>query len=238
MLSAAVKSLSQLLSPPFRSILLKSAGTALIALIVLSVALQRLLSWAVDSGGEWIAATFPRLGASVVAGLEWMLILVAGLGLFAAAIFLMPAVTALIAGFFSDDIAAQVERTHYPGDPPGAALPIATALAQGTKAAAFSILIYLCALPFLLFAGLGAVIFFLANALVLGREYFNLAAMRFHSPEETAILRKRHAATVFQAGMLIAAFLLIPIVNLATPLFATALMVHMHKRLMKVPGAA
>jgi uncharacterized protein involved in cysteine biosynthesis len=33
------------------------------------------------------------------------------------------------------------------------------------------------------------------------------------------------------AGMLIAAFVSIPIVNLATPVFATALMVHMHKRL-------
>jgi uncharacterized protein involved in cysteine biosynthesis len=31
--------------------------------------------------------------------------------------------------------------------------------------------------------------------------------------------------------MLIAAFVSIPIVNLATPLFGMALMVHMHKRL-------
>lgn len=238
MFSAAAKSLSQLLSPPFRSILLKSAGAALIGLIVLAIGLQRLLSWAIDSGGEWLSATFPRLSGSVVSVLEWGLILAAGLGLFAAAIFLMPAVTALVAGLFSDDIAAHVERTHYPGDRPGEALPLSTALAQGTKAAAFSILIYLLAAPFLLFAGLGVVIFFFANALVLGREYFNLAAMRFHSPEATALLRKQHAAMVFQAGMLIAAFVLIPVVNLATPLFATALMVHMHKRLTKMPGAA
>ena len=38
-------------------------------------------------------------------------------------------------------------------------------------------------------------------------------------------------STVFLAGLLIAAFVSIPIVNLATPLFAMALMVHMHKRL-------
>jgi CysZ protein len=31
--------------------------------------------------------------------------------------------------------------------------------------------------------------------------------------------------------LLIAAFVCIPIVNLATPLFATALMVHVHKRM-------
>jgi CysZ protein len=33
------------------------------------------------------------------------------------------------------------------------------------------------------------------------------------------------------AGMFIAAFVSIPIVNLATPLFGMAFMVHMHKRL-------
>ena len=32
-------------------------------------------------------------------------------------------------------------------------------------------------------------------------------------------------------GLFIAAFVSIPIVNLATPLFGTALMVHVHKRI-------
>ena len=92
-------------------------------------------------------------------------------------------------------------------------------------------LVYLLAVPFLLFAGFGAVIFFLATAFLLGREYFELAAMRYRPPAEAKRLRKTHHRTVFLAGMLIAAFVSIPIVNLATPLFAMALMVHMHKRL-------
>jgi len=37
--------------------------------------------------------------------------------------------------------------------------------------------------------------------------------------------------TVYIGGLFIAAFVSIPIVNLATPLFAMALMVHVHKRL-------
>jgi uncharacterized protein involved in cysteine biosynthesis len=37
---------------------------------------------------------------------------------------------------------------------------------------------------------------------------------------------------VFLAGMFIAAFVSIPIVNLATPLFAMAFMVHVHQRIM------
>jgi CysZ protein len=35
--------------------------------------------------------------------------------------------------------------------------------------------------------------------------------------------------TVFLAGLVIAGFLAIPIVNLLTPLFAAAMMIHLHK---------
>ena len=36
---------------------------------------------------------------------------------------------------------------------------------------------------------------------------------------------------IFLAGLFIALFVSIPIVSLATPLFAMAMMVHMHKKL-------
>jgi CysZ protein len=144
---------------------------------------------------------------------------------------LMPAVTALVASFFADQIAAEVERVHYPDDPPGVALPLWRAMLQGGKTALLAVVVYLCAAPLLLLAGAGAILFFLATAWLLGREYFELAAMRFRSPREAKELRKRNAATVYVGGLLIAAFVAIPIVNLATPLFAMGLMVHVHKRL-------
>ncbi len=53
---------------------------------------------------------------------------------------------------------------------------------------------------------------------------------------EAKALRRANAGTVFVAGMLIAVFVSIPIINLATPLFGMALMVHLHKRLVAVPG--
>jgi CysZ protein len=80
-------------------------------------------------------------------------------------------------------------------------------------------------------AGAGLVIMFLANAYLLSREYFLLAAMRFRSPAEAKAMRRAHRTSIFLAGLLIAIFVSIPIVNLATPLFAMAMMVHMHKRL-------
>ena len=56
MLDAAVKALSQILSPPMRSILWRSIGLALVLIVVLAVGLQRLLSWFATSGEGWAEA--------------------------------------------------------------------------------------------------------------------------------------------------------------------------------------
>ena len=91
------------------------------------------------------------------------------------------------------------------------------------------------ALILFFFFGLGVPIFFIANGYLLGREYFELAAMRFLPVEQARALRKQHSHRVFLAGLLIAGFLAIPLLNLLTPLFATAFMVHIYKMLSGSP---
>ena len=231
MLDAAVKALTQMFSRPFRSILLRSAGLALVLVIVASIFLIRVMMWLVEGAGTWLEVAVGTTAHFPMSLLAWVMSLAAGFGILAGGIFLMPAVSALMASFYVDAIAERVENFHYPLEPPGGPLPFMRALLEGIKTALLAIVVYLCAVPFLLVAGVGAVIFFLAAAFLLGREYFVLAAMRFHTPAEAKELRRRHAATIFVAGLFIAAFVSIPIVNLATPLFATAFMVHMHKRL-------
>jgi CysZ protein len=231
MLDAAVKALAQMLSPPFRSVLWRSVALALVLIVLIGIALQRLLTWLATAGESWAESL---LGASAHTPLEilaWILAIAAGLGVIVGSVFLMPAVTALVGSFFVDEIALEVERTHYPGEPVGTALPLPRAVIEGVKTALLTILVYLIAVPFLLFAGFGAVIFFVATAWLLSREYFELAAMRFHPVAEAKRLRKTHQSRVFLAGLFIAAFVSIPIVNLATPLFAMAFMVHVHKRI-------
>ena len=85
--------------------------------------------------------------------------------------------------------------------------------------------------PGLLLLGFGVLIFFVANGYLLGREYFQMAASRFHDERTVKTLRSRHGGRIFLAGLMIAGFLAIPFVNLLAPLFATALMVHIHKRI-------
>jgi uncharacterized protein involved in cysteine biosynthesis len=230
MLDAAVRALSQMLSPPFRAVLLKSMGLAVVLLIVIGVGLHRLIAWLADTGGAWVQGTLGTGAETPLNIALWILAFVAALGLVAGALFLMPAVTALVAGLFADEIAELAERT-YPADPVGTPVSIPRALLESLKIALLSIGVYLLAVPALVIGGLGAVIFFFATAYLQGRQYFELAAMRFHPPAEAKALRKANRGSVFGAGLLIAAFVSIPIVNLATPLFGTAFMVHMHKRL-------
>ena len=231
MLEAAALALTEMFSPPFRAVLLKSIGLALILIIIMGIGLHHLLAW-IAGAGEGLAEN--ALGPNAHAPLSvlaFVLTIAASLGIIVGSVFLMPAVTALVASFFVDDIALEVERSRYPGEPDGKPLPLLRAAIEGGKTALMAVAVYLVALPFLLFAGFGAVIFFFCTAYILGREYFELAALRYRPVAEARALRKRHQGTVFVAGMFIAAFVSIPIVNLATPLFGMAFMVHMHKRL-------
>jgi uncharacterized protein involved in cysteine biosynthesis len=231
MLDAVLKSHGQMFSPPFRTVLLKSVGLAIAFLAIAAIGLFRLLEWLSGAGTEWLEAMLGPAAHGPLAVLGFIVAIALGLGLFTGAVLLMPAVTALVASFFADEIAELVEQSHYPADPPGVALPLWHATVEGIKTALLAIAVYLCVLPFFLFAGAGAVVFFIATAWLLGREYFQLVAMRFRPVAEAKALRRRHQATIFTAGLFIAAFVSIPLLNLATPLFGIALMVHMHKRL-------
>lgn len=231
MFDAAAKALSQMVSPPLRSILWKAIGLALVLIAFAAYGFQRLLSWLAGSSEQWAHSALGPAYDTPINILSWIISIAAGLGIVVGAIFLMPAITSLVASFFVDDIADHVEREHYPADKPGVALPAGRAMIEGSKTAALTIIVYLVALPFVLLAGAGFIIFFILTAWLLGREYFELAAMRFRSVEEAKAMRRHHSATVFTAGLFIAAFVSIPIVNLATPLFGMAMMVHMHKKL-------
>ena len=231
MFDAAMKALQQMASPPFRSVLIKSILLALVLIALIGVGLHRLLSWLAVNGEVWAESALGPMSQGPLGWLIWLFSIAASFGIVLGAVFLMPAVTAFVASFFVDEIADEVERTYYPAEPGGKALPFMRAILEGSKTALLAVLVYLFALPFVFLAGAGFAILFFASAYLLGREYFELAAMRFRSVAEAKAFRKANQSSVFAAGMLIAVFVSIPIVNLATPLFGMAMMVHLHKKL-------
>jgi uncharacterized protein involved in cysteine biosynthesis len=186
MLDAAAQALTQMFSPPFRAVLLKSIGLALILIVIIGIGLHHLLAWLAGAGEGFAENALGPNAHAPLAVLAFLLSVAAGLGIIVGSVFLMPAVTALVASFFVDDIALAVERSRYPGEPEGKPLPLLRAVIEGVKTALLAVAVYLVALPFLLFAGFGAFIFFFCTAYILGREYFELAAMRSRRRERCA----------------------------------------------------
>ncbi len=107
MLSAAGQAFRDMFTPPFRAVLFKCVGftIALLALLIVGI--------------EWTFSYFVQWPDWIETSIEWL----GGLALVVGSIFLIPPVTSLIAGLYLDDIAALVEREHYPDDPPGRELP-------------------------------------------------------------------------------------------------------------------
>src|SRR3954466_12342609 len=164
MLTAAATALSQILSPPMRAILWRSIGLALVLVAALAFALQRLLSWFASSGEVWLEASLGPSFHTPLNILAWIVSIAAGFGVLFGAVFLMPAITSLVAGVFVDDVADLVEHEHYPAERAGTALPLGLALTEGVKTALLTLLVYLIALPFVFIAGAGFIVFFIATA--------------------------------------------------------------------------
>lgn len=216
MLAAASRAFSQIVSPPFRQVLIRSVGLTLLMLAAV---------WAALYG------TFTHFVVVENAWLQTALDVLTGLGLFVGLGFLVAPVTSLFAGLFLDEIAAEVERVHYPGDPPGRPMPLVPSLLSAIRFTLLVVAVNLLVLVLILLPGINVMAFFIANAYLLGREYFEMIAHRFHDPDGVRVLREEAGTRIFLAGLVIAAVLAIPILNLLTPLFATAFMVHIYKDL-------
>jgi CysZ protein len=78
--------------------------------------------------------------------------------------------------------------------------------------------------------GAGEMLGLLVNGWLLGREYFELAALRHLQLAEADRLRGRNSGAIWASGTLIALASMIPGIDLIAPLFGTALMVHLFHR--------
>lgn len=226
---AARKALGELFDPALRQVFWKSIGLTIAGLIVVWLVLRTLLDmFAIPVLSGWFAAG-PELIAGWGAGVGLFTMIASGIVTAILLAFLVGPVSAAIAGIFLDDVAEHIEQQDYPTQAPGTAMPLGQSIVMSIKFFGVVIAGNLLALMLLLVPGVNLIAFFAVNGYLLGREYFQFAAMRFHDENTANMLRSKHSATVIFAGFLIAGFLAIPVVNLLTPLFGAALMVHLHK---------
>jgi uncharacterized protein involved in cysteine biosynthesis len=181
----------------------------------------------------WIGLQETRLFE--LAPLEWITDLVGGLAVVILALILFPGVAGLALSFFLEDVAAAVEARHYPDLPAPRRQSALEVVAITSRFTGATVALNLLALPvygILFFAPpLNLFVFYALNGYLLGREYYELVALRRMDARGAGVVRRVHAGRVVVAGALIAFLSTLPVANLLTPVVATAFMVHVFEDL-------
>ena len=220
-----LKALGQLPDRRFLSVLLGGVALALALLAGLYLALLWGLDWLLPD-----SFTLPLVGQVtwVDEALSW-----ASLGLMLVlSVFLMVPVASMFTGLFLDSVADAVEARHYPHLRPAPGVPLGTALRDSLSFLVVIVTVNALALVAYLLSGpFAPLLFWAVNGYLLGREYFQVTALRRLGPEGARAARKRHGFSVFAAGVLMAVPLSVPVVNLLVPVLGAATFTHLFHRL-------
>lgn len=216
--------LAQLPDRRFQRVLRRGVGLALLLLAFSSAALLWLLTWALPDSFSlpWVGEIGWLDDLAGWAAVPALLVLSA---------FLMIPVASAMTSLFLEEVAEAVEDRHYPGLPPANPVPLGESLKDA--ASAFGVVLganLVALIAYVLLAPLAPVIFVLLNGFLLGREYFQVAALRREGPEGASRLRRRHTGRIWLLGCLMALPLAIPVVNLLVPTLGAAAFTHLYHR--------
>ncbi|WP_372887027.1 EI24 domain-containing protein [Shimia sp.] len=231
-LSSFLRALGQLGDRRFRRVLWLGIGLT----FALLVAAYAGLLWVIDIffGEE---AFFP-----VFEDITWigdLLGLTSFIFMIVLSVFLMVPVASAITSMFLEDVARAVEDRHYPHLPSVGSVPLSEAVKDTLGFLGVLIAANLLAVVIYAFLpGFSLFIFWALNGFLLGREYFQLAAMRRLGREGAKALRKRHRATIWLAGTLMAMPLSVPLVNLLVPILGAATFTHLFHQLQAADGSS
>ncbi len=230
MLKAFALALQQLADPALRRIWLKSLGATLVIFAVLGAGLWWTADWALAragvaearfAGAESLRGVLAFAGALLGGWLLWRIVALA------------------VLQFFADDVVAAVEARYYPGHAAAARkLGWREELARGLAGAGRALLWNLAAVPValvLLVTGIGApLVFYLVNAVLLGRELQDMVWLR-HRPTADAPAPLTTGARLVLGGA-VTALLTVPFVNFLAPFLGAAAATHLIHR--KEPSVA
>ena len=230
--AAFLKALSQMADPRFRRVLLLGVALTLALLVAAYAGVLWLVTWAVGD-----STYLPWIGE--VRWLNDLLGWGSVLLMMLLSVFLMVPVASAISSMFLDNVAQAVEDRHYPALPPPVPVPFGDALRDtlnflGVLIAANTVAL----LAYALMPPAAPFIFWAMNGYLLGREYFQLAAMRRIGRAGAKALARRNSGTIWAAGVLMAMPLTVPVVNLVVPILGAATFTHLfHAIQSRTPAA-
>lgn len=224
-LSSFRDAVNQLGDPRFRKVLLLGLGLT----VGLLAGIYALLLFALN-------AVLPeQVVLPLIGEVAWINDLASGasvLVMIVASVFLMVPVASAFTGLFLEEVADAVEARHYPSLPPAQPVGLLAGIRDSLSFIGVLVLANLVALVlYVIFAPLAPFIFWGLNGFLLGREYFQLVAMRRLGRAGAIAARRRHGAAIWLAGVLMALPLTLPLVNLLIPLLGVATFTHLFHRL-------
>ena len=229
-LSDFLKSVAQFDDPKFRRVLWRGMGLTIALLIaaclLVNFGINQLLSsaWAANMIGDqsWLGALINVGGVLFTIALS---------------IWLMVPVTSAIIALFLDEVAQAVEARHYPHLPKQTATKLQDQILVGIRFLGILLLANIGALILSMIVPLLApFVFWATNGYLMGREYFQMAAMRRMPRAQAQELYQRHQGSIWTAGILIAIPMSIPLVGLFIPILGAATFTHQFERLRALPS--
>ena len=189
-LSDFLKSIAQFDDPKFRRVLWRGLGLTIVLLIaaclLVNFGINQLLSsaWAANLIGDqsWLGALINIGGVLFTIALS---------------IWLMVPVTSAIIALFLDEVAQAVEARHYPHLPKQTATKLQDQILVGIRFLGILLLANIGALILSMIVPLLApFVFWATNGYLMGREYFQMAAMRRMPRAQAQELFQRHQGSI------------------------------------------
>ena len=204
---------------------LLGVGLTLALLVALYALMIAAIQWLVPETTD-----LPLLGP--VGGLDTLLSIGSIFLMLLASVFLMVPVASAFTGIFLEDVVDAVEDRHYPTLPDARPQTLSEGLIGAVNFFGIALGANLIALFLWPFAGpLVPVLFWGLNGYLLGREYFTLVAQRRVGRVQARALWRANKARIWGAGVLMAAPLSVPVLNLLIPVFGVATFAHLFHRL-------
>jgi CysZ protein len=211
MLGALTRAIGDLFLPRVLGLLSVAIALSAGCFVAVWFGIDALLAWWSDGSGGGAAGWRSWLGGFGALVLAW---------------FLFPLVAASFVAMFLDQVAAAVEARHYPQLPPAPGLPWHRSLAASLRFLGVLLLANAALLLTWLVPPVYPVAWLLVNGWLMGREYFELVALRRLDPSAARTLRAGREGELLLTGVLLAALAMLPLLNLVVPVLATAVLVH------------
>lgn len=215
MIRGFTKAIAQLNDPPIKAVIWRSIFGAVTIFVILFIG----LSWALAN------TAFFEIG-----WIETAVDVFGGLAAFILALLLFPGVVGALVSVLLEDVADAVEDRHFPNVGPPRSMGWGQLIAASSKLIGLTVFLNLLVLPLYLIPVVNIAVFYALNGHLLGREYFEVVALRRLDDSSAKALRRRYRGRVWFTGAITAFLLTIPVINMIAPVLGTAAMVHLfHK---------